>query len=64
MRGLHINPIEQEYLNNSGKILVVHLPEILPSKYFDLYELLQMRYQRESDKSYLREQEIEAILNV
>ena len=61
MRGIKLHPTEKDFLNNSGKIMVIYLPDILPKKYYEMYELLQIRYQRQSTKDYKREMAFEAI---
>jgi hypothetical protein len=61
MRGIKLHPTEEDFLNNSGKIMVIYLPDILPKKYYEMYLLLQIRYQMESTKDYKREMAFEAI---
>ena len=61
MRGIKLHPTEEDFLNNSGKIMVIYLPDILPKKYYEMYELLQIRYQRQSTEQFKHDRAIEAI---
>jgi hypothetical protein len=61
MRGVELHAVEQDFLNYSGKILLVYLPELLPNRYYDLYELLQLRWERDKNKSENLEKPIEVI---
>ena len=61
MRNTPLHPVEQDFLNCSGKILLVYLPELLPNRYYELYELLQIRWARGKNKTETVEKPIEVI---
>lgn len=61
MLGDRLSNAEQDYVNHSGKIIVLTLPQILPTAYYERYEYLSMRYEEARSKSNVKEELFEVI---
>ena len=61
MRGDRPSNAEKDYVNHSGKIIVLTLPQILPTAYYERYEYLSMRYEEARIKPNVKEELFEVI---
>ena len=61
MLGDRLSNAEKDYVNHSGKIIELILPQILPTAYYERYEYLAMRYEEAMNKENVKEEIFEVI---
>ena len=61
MEECDLSNAEADYVNHSGKIIILTLPQVLPTHYYERYEYLSMRYEEAKNKDNLMEEPFEVI---
>ena len=61
MEECELSNAEKDYVNHSGKIIILTLPQVLPTHYYERYEYLSMQYEKAKNKDNLKEEPFEVI---